>query len=186
MANGKFVALDLGAESGRGVAGFLTGRKLKLETLHRFPNLPFNILGTTHWDILFLFREMKEAVKVYRAKHGPMLDGIGVDTWGVDFGLLGKDGKLLENPVIYRDSRCDGMPEAVFRKVPKFDIYKATGIQFMQINSLYQFYSLVQKRKELLKQSDEFLFMPDLFNYFFTGRRSAEFTNVTTDRKSVV
>ncbi|MFQ6043666.1 MAG: rhamnulokinase family protein [Candidatus Poribacteria bacterium] len=176
----KFLAFDLGASSGRAVVGILENDRLKLDFIHRFPNRPVSILGTLYWDVLFLFDEMQRAMRIFSQKYGGFVEGIGVDTWGVDFGLIGRDGALLSNPVHYRDARTNGMMEEVFKRAPKEEIYFTTGIQFMQINTLYQLFSMVKSSSPLLKAASTLLMMPDLFNYFITGTKRTEFTNATT------
>jgi sugar (pentulose or hexulose) kinase len=178
----KFLAFDLGASSGRAVLGTLENDRLALEEIHRFTNGPVAVHGTLYWDVLRLFDEMQQAMSLYAHSHGSELSGIGVDTWGVDFGLLSRDGALLSNPVHYRDKRTDGMMEEVFKRVPREEVYNQTGIQFMQLNTLYQLFSLVLNKSPLLEVADTLLMMPDLFNYFLTGVKSAEFTEATTSQ----
>ena len=178
----KFLAFDLGASSGRAVLGTLENDKLVLEEIHRFTNGPIAIHGTLYWDVLKLFDEMQQAMSLYSHNHGRELSGIGVDTWGVDFGLLSRDDALLSNPVHYRDKRTDGMMEEVFKIVPREEVYNQTGIQFMQLNTLFQLFSMVLNKSPLLEVADTLLMMPDLFNYFLTGVKSAEFTEATTSQ----
>ncbi|MBM3237695.1 rhamnulokinase [Candidatus Poribacteria bacterium] len=178
----KFLAFDLGASSGRAVLGTLKNNRLVLEEIHRFTNGPVAVHGTLYWDVLRLFDEMQQAMSLYVHSHGRELSGIGVDTWGVDFGLLSRDGALISNPVHYRDKRTDGMMEEVFKRVPREEVYNQTGIQFMQLNTLYQLFSLVLNKSPLLEVADTLLMMPDLFNYFLTGAKSAEFTEATTSQ----
>ncbi|MFH1824738.1 MAG: rhamnulokinase family protein [Candidatus Firestonebacteria bacterium] len=180
MKEKKYLAFDLGAESGRAVIGFFNGKSLRLEVLHRFKNEPQMLGDTLYWDILSLFKEMKNSLKMFKSKYGNNLESIGVDTWGVDFGLIGKDGNLLSNPVHYRDKRTNGILKEAFKQVSKYEIYKKTGIQVMQINTLYQLLSLVITDSPLLKVSKKFLMIPDLFNYFFTGEKLCEWTDATT------
>lgn len=176
----KFLAIDLGAESGRGVVGIIDGKKLKLEEIYRFPNRTSYILGSLQWDVLYLFEEIKKTLKIYRKEYGGGLDSIGIDSWGVDFVLLDKNGKILANPYHYRDKRTDGMMEAVFKKVSREKIFELTGVQFIQINTLYQLFSM--KDSPLLKIADKFLMIADLFSYLFTGRKLQEFTLATTSQ----
>ena len=140
-----YLALDLGAESGRGLLGRFDGERLVLEEVHRFPNGPVRMLDTLHWDVPRLFDEMKTALGKAASGH-PGLDGVGVDTWGVDFGLVGRGDTLLGNPVHYRDPRTDGMMEAAFGLVPRERIYEITGLQFLPINTVYQLLALKTKR----------------------------------------
>src|SRR5271156_523080 len=131
----NYLALDLGAESGRGLLGRFDGQYLGIEEAHRFPNGPVRMLDTLYWDLPRLFDEIKRALGK-GASCGSGLDGVGVDTWGVDFGLIGRGETLLANPVHYRDARTEGMLEAAFRRVPRERIYEITGLQFMPFNTL--------------------------------------------------
>ena len=166
------LAVDLGAESGRVMAVHFDGVQLEFEELHRFPNIPVYVHGTLHWDILRLWNEIQAGIEK-GIKFQPA--SLGVDTWGVDFGLLDAQGQLLGNPVHYRDARTNGMMEAAFELVPKEEIFFRTGIQFIQLNTLYQMLSLVNAGSAMLDSAATFLTMPDLINYWLTG-----------DRKSVV
>ncbi|MBC8088502.1 MAG: rhamnulokinase [Phycisphaerae bacterium] len=171
----RYLAFDLGAESGRVVLGTLADGVLSIQELHRFANEPVNAGGTMHWDVLRLWHEMRRGLA-----SAPEVDGIGVDTWGVDFALLDEAGALLQNPVHYRDTRTDGIPEQVFEIVPRDEIYENTGVQFMQINTLFQVYALAQRHPDLLKAARHFVTIPDLLNYWLTGRITCEYTNATT------
>jgi rhamnulokinase len=176
----RMVALDLGAESGRAVVGSFDGGRLTLEDVHRFPNVPVMLAGTLQWDFLRLFGEVSAGLR--RAAAGGPLASVGVDTWGVDFGLLDARGRLLANPVHYRDRRTEGMPDRAFAVVPRDEIYAATGIQFMPINTLYQLYSMVLADDPLLRQADRLLMMGDLFHHFLAGGAVAEYTNASTSQ----
>ena len=179
-AKRKFLAFDLGAESGRAILGEFDGERLELKELHRFANGPVQVFSSLYWDGLRLFSEMKEGLRRYVQQHGARLDAIGIDTWGVDFGLLGRGDMLLENPHHYRDPRTDGMLETAFARVSRDRIFAATGAQFMKLNTLYQLLSLKQSNSPVLEAAETFLMMPDLFNFFFTGRKVCEFSNATT------
>ena len=174
------VAVDLGAESGRAVVGTFDGGRLTLEDVHRFPNVPVTLAGTLHWDFLRLFGEVTTGLR--RAAAGGPVASVGVDTWGVDFGLLDARGRLLANPVHYRDRRTEGMPDLAFAVVPRDEIYAATGIQFMPINTLYQLFSMVRAGDPLLDQADRLLMMADLFHHFLAGTAVAEYTNASTSQ----
>jgi rhamnulokinase len=176
----QLVTFDLGAESGRAILGSFDGDRLTLEEVYRFPNGPVNILGNLHWDVLRLFSEIKQGLALCAQRSGGRLAAIGLDTWGVDFALLDRNDSLLGNPYHYRDRRTDGMMEEAFRLIPRQEIFAETGIQFMQINSLFQLFSMVVHRSPLLEVAETFLMMPDLFNFWLTGRKVCEFTDATT------
>src|SRR5437899_7849982 len=177
----KLLAFDLGAESGRGVLGLFDGSRLRLEVVHRFPNGPVRTLDTLHWDVLRLWGEMLVGLRKAVADRGA-IDALGVDTWGVDFALLGRGGALLGNPRHYRDPHTEGILELAFQKVPKADIYRRTGLQFLRFNTLFQLLALQRDRSPLLDAAETLLFMPDLFHYFFTGIKCNEFSNATTSQ----
>ncbi|MBV9443926.1 MAG: rhamnulokinase [Acidobacteriaceae bacterium] len=176
-----YLALDLGAESGRAILSTLEGGKIELNELHRFPNTPVHLHTGTYWDTLRLFHEICEGIRA-GAKAVDELDGIAVDTWGVDFGLLGSDGELLHSPRHYRDSRNVGISQRVFETVPRSEVFRQTGIQIMEINSLYQLYALQRDSPDLVGIATKLLFMPDLFNYFLTGTYAAERTIASTSQ----
>lgn len=175
----KFLALDLGAESGRGVIGTISEGKLELAEVYRFPNGPVQVLDTLYWDTLRLWAEIKHTV-AQGVKRSGTLASIGIDTWGLDFGLLGRNDCLLGCPVHYRDPRTNGIFGKAFGIVPREQIFEHTGIQFMQINSLYQLLAMKLENSPILEQAETLLMMPDLFNFWFTGRKAVEFTNATT------
>ncbi len=175
----NYLALDLGAESGRGLLGRFDGNQLTLDEIHRFPNGPVKLLDTLYWDLPRLFGEIKMAVaKVVNSRS--TLDGIGVDTWGVDFGLVGRGDTLLGNPVHYRDVRTEGMLEAAFARIPRERIYEITGLQFLPFNTVYQLLALRQVRSPLLDVAETLLMMPDLFGWLLTGERAGERTDAST------
>ena len=182
MAISKYLAIDLGAESGRAIVGIFDGQKIKLEEVHRFPNKQVKIFAGSYWNVFSLFEEIKKGLSLAVEKGHGDIESIGIDTWGVDFGLLDKEGKLLEMPHTYRDNRTDGMPEKVYEKISSDEIYGITGIQLMQINSIYQLYSLKLSNEELLNSCDKILFMPDLFNYLLTGEMKSEYTIASTSQ----
>ncbi|HYP08841.1 MAG TPA: rhamnulokinase family protein [Bryobacteraceae bacterium] len=171
----RYVAFDLGAESGRALLATLEKDALAIQELHRFPNEPVSAGGAMHWDILRLWHEMKRGLAL-----APEIDSVGVDTWGVDFALLDDAGALMQNPIHYRDPRTDGVPERVFEIVSPDEIYENTGVQFMQINTLFQMYALVRKHPDLVRAARHFLTIPDLLNYWLTGQITCEYTNATT------
>ena len=175
----NFAAIDLGAESGRVILGTVSDRKLELTDLHRFPNGAVRTGDELHWDVLRLWSEMKQGV-AKAAREAGELRGIGIDTWGVDFGLLAAGDTLLGNPFHYRDARTNGMLDKAFSIVPREQIFEATGIQFMQFNSVFQLLSMKLAGSPLLEMAETLLMIPDLFNFWFTGRKCCEFTNATT------
>jgi rhamnulokinase len=180
MSAEHFLAFDLGAESGRAMLGSLEGERLSMQEVHRFSNGPVHVRGHLHWDVLRIWSEMLQGLRQAAARSQGSLSGLGVDTWGVDFGLLDAAGHLIGNPYHYRDSRTDGMMEAAFARAPRQEIYRQTGIQFMQLNSLYQLLSMRLMNDPALECASTFLTMPDLFNYWLTGRKANEFTIATT------
>jgi rhamnulokinase len=177
MTSKNFVALDLGAESGRAVVGQFKGRQLALYEVHRFRNGPVRVAGHLHWDVLRLFDEIQNGLQLAAKQYGDVAS-LGVDTWGVDFGLLDRTGTLIGNPYHYRDHRTDGVMEQVFARVPRAEVFAATGIQFMQLNTLYQLYAMAGT--PALDIAQTLLMMPDLFNYWLTGEKVSEFTIATT------
>ncbi|HBT46837.1 MAG TPA: rhamnulokinase [Peptococcaceae bacterium] len=176
----RYLAFDLGAESGRAIVGALKDGRLTLEEIYRFPNEPVRVPDGLHWDVLRLFHEMKEGLRRAAARYGKALKSMAVDTWGVDFALLGEKDILLGNPYHYRDRRTEGVMEEAFKVVPKEEIFAQTGIQFLPFNSLYQLLACRQQQPALLGQAQTMLMIPDLFNFFFTGVKAGEFTNATT------
>lgn len=177
MSEKTVLSVDLGAESGRVMAVHFDGRQLKTEERHRFLNRTVVLNNTLYWDFLRLWGDILDGIDGARTLKPSSL---GVDTWGVDFGLLDIQGNLISTPVHYRDKRTDGMMETAFRKIDRTAIFEKTGIQFMQINTLYQLLSLVENNSPLLSIADTFLTVPDLINYWLTGRKVCEFTNATT------
>jgi rhamnulokinase len=172
-----YLAFDLGAESGRAVLGHLQSGILTTEEVHRFPNEPVEYRSSLHWDVPRLWFEIRKALS---GLENQTLAGIGIDAWGVDYALLGERGALLENPYHYRDRRTEGMMEEVFRKVPCGEIYRATGIQFMAINTLFQLFAARRYTPSILAAAKQLLTIPDLFNYWLSGNAVCEFTNATT------
>jgi rhamnulokinase len=178
----RFLAIDLGAESGRAMLGTLDGGKLTLDELHRFPNAPVRLPTGLYWDTLRLFHEIRHALSICGRERKITLDGIGIDTWGVDFALLGGDGALVDNPRHYRDSRNNGMLEKTFAVVPREEIFAETGIQFMVINTLYQLHAMKLAGAPALQTASKLLFTPDLFNYWLTGEMRAEMSIASTSQ----
>jgi rhamnulokinase len=172
-----YLAFDFGAESGRAVLAHLQSGILTIEEVHRFANEPVEYGGSLHWDVARLWFEVRKALARLSEVE---LAGIGVDAWGVDYALLGEGGELLENPYHYRDRRNDGVVEEVIGKLGKEEIYAATGIQFMPINTLYQLFAAQRQTPKVLAAAKYLLTIPDLFNYWLTGNAVCEFTNATT------
>lgn len=180
--NANYIAVDLGAESGRVMLGRVADGKLSLEQVHRFANGPIQEQDSLRWDFDRLMTEIKTGIGLAAKKADSPVKGIGVDTWGVDFGLLGADGRLLEKPYHYRDSRTNGMMDNAFAKMPKREVYENTGIQFMQLNSLYQLLAMRLTNPDTLAKADKLLFMADLFSYFLCGRPFGEYTLASTSQ----
>jgi rhamnulokinase len=180
MAERVYLAVDLGAESGRVIAGTLNDGRVSLEEVHRFANHLVNVAGTRRWDVLRLWTDIQDGLALAGKKYGDRIVSVGVDTWGVDYVLLSKSGEILGMPYNYRDPRTTGMLEHAFTKVPKADIFAQSGVQFMEINTLYQVISMQLKDPELMAHADRFLMMPDFFHWLLCGSRVVEFTNATT------
>ena len=172
----EVLAIDVGAESGRVMRVGFDGRRFAIEELHRFPNVPVMAGGTLYWDVLRLWGDIQSGIDAA----GPGMAGLGIDTWGCDYALLDGDGQLLGNPVHYRDSRNEGMSERVFEQVPARTVYERTGIQILPANTLFQLAAMARANPRQLAAAETFLPFPQLFNYWMTGDRSAEFTHVST------
>ena len=180
MARHVALAVDLGASGGRVVAGGFDGRLLELEEVHRFDNGPVTMAGRLIWDLPRLWQEVSLGLRAAAARHGRAVSSVGVDTWGVDFSFLAADGDLLANPVCYRDARTRGMLAATTAAVPREEIFAATGLQFMEINSLYQLMALKHAESRVLAAADRLLMIPDLFHWLLSGVASNERTNAST------
>src|SRR5262245_19622034 len=177
----KFLAFDLGAESGRGVLGLFDGQRVALEVIHRFPNGPVRALEAMHWDVLRLHAEMLAGMRIAAGKVGAV-DSVGLDTWGVDFALLGKDGSLLGNPRHYRDPHTETIMDAAFARVPRAEVFRQTGIQFMRFNTLFQLLAMQRDGSAALESARHLLFIPDLFHYWWTGIKVNELTDASTSQ----
>lgn len=177
-----FLTIDLGAESGRAVGGVFDGKRLRLEELHRFPNGAVSVGGELHWDVLRLYGGIKDGIARAVTRYGKSIASIGVDTWGVDYCLLDKRGSLLGNPFHYRDGRTRGMEEEANRRLPRRKIYEQTGIQFMFFNTLLQVLSESVHKAPALAVADRLLFIPDLINYWLTGKKVNERTIASTSQ----
>jgi rhamnulokinase len=178
----RFLAFDLGAESGRAMLGTLDRGRLELEELHRFPNQPVRLPDGLYWDTFRLFHEMREGLRIAGRGRGLALDGIGVDTWGVDYGLVDGRGELVVNPRHYRDARNAGMFEKTFAVMPRAEIFRHTGLQFMELNSLFQLHAVKLSGSPGLAAAERLLFMPDLFNYWLCGVQKNELTIASTSQ----
>ncbi len=178
-----FLAFDLGAESGRVILGTLDKQELSLKEVYRFPNGYVSIHGRLYWNIYTIFTEFSRALAVCSHQYTNRIDSLAFDTWGVDFGLLSKEGLLLSNPFSYRDPFTNGMVETFSKQVMPLDkLYQLTGIQTMQINTLFQIYALKRSNSTLLSTASDLLFMPDLLNYFFTGEKKTEYSIASTSQ----
>ncbi|MGO9640346.1 MAG: rhamnulokinase [Candidatus Acidiferrales bacterium] len=175
-----YLALDLGAESGRAIVGRLRSGRLSIEEIRRFRNEPVRYNGGLHWDAPRLWHEMQQALASVGSHGIERIDAIAVDTWGVDYALLGENGALLENPFHYRDARNDGVMERVRKALTPEYIYRITGIQFLPFNTLYQLCAAAQATPKLLAFARHFVTMPDLFHFWMTGRIGCEYTNAST------
>lgn len=177
-----FFAVDLGATSGRTIAGTLAGGKVRLEELTRFPNNLIETGGHFYWDIYALYFEIIKGLKT-AARRGLQIESIGIDTWGVDFVCVGDDGALLRNPLSYRDPHTFGAMEEYFETaVPKEDVYQATGIQFMNFNSLFQLYVMKRDGNTALRHAKKILFVPDALSWMLTGEAVCEYTIASTSQ----
>lgn len=180
MAKLKMLAIDLGASSGRGIVGTFDGKKLTLEENHRFPNEPVTVAGTFTWDMLRIFHEIKNSIRKCALSEDKDISSIGIDTWGVDFGLIDKTGRLMANPVHYRDTRTEGIIEYADKFVPRSELYNTTGLQFLNFNSVYQILASMRDEPVYINNADKLLFTPDLLNYFLTGVMRTEYTIAST------
>jgi rhamnulokinase len=180
MPQRAYLAIDLGASSGRHVAGLFDGKMLSLAEIHRFANGPTAAAGHLYWDVLALWGHVLDGLRAAAARHPGQITSVGVDTWGVDFALLGRGDELLANPVHYRDSRTDGLLERAFQIVPRDRIFAETGLQFMQFNTLYQLWAMQLAGSSVLDAAERMLMMPDVFHWLLTGEKSNEQTNATT------
>ncbi len=182
MKKVKMLAIDLGASSGRGIVGTFDGKRFTLEENHRFPNEPVMVAGQFTWDILRILHEIKTSIRNCANSEDRDIASIGIDTWGVDFGFLDKKGHLIGNPVHYRDVRTVGMPAVSTSIVSAEEVYGITGIQVLELNSLYQLLAVQKDTPELFDIASDMLFVPDLLNYFLTGKKQTEYTIASTSQ----
>jgi rhamnulokinase len=179
-SNNVFLAVDMGASSGRHVAGLFDGDQLKLEEIHRFDNGPVAVGDRLHWDLLHQWDNIQQGLRAAASQFGDRVRSVGVDTWGVDFGLLGRGDELLGNPVHYRDARTEGMIERATKIVPRDEIFAQSGLQFMRFNTLYQLLAMRLANSPVLEAAESLLMMPDLFHWLLTGVKANEYTDATT------
>lgn len=178
----KYIGIDLGASSGRAIVGILESKLLKLDEVYRFSNGGIQLFDSLYWDTLRLFEEIKNGLKMCVEKYGPNFDGIGIDSWGVDFVLLDCNNELVGLNHHYRDKRTDGMVDEMFKVVRKEEIFNQTGIQFMPINSSTQLFSMVKSKSPQLTVTKKFLMIADYFNFLLSGKISSEYTLATTSQ----
>lgn len=182
MNHDSFLAFDIGAESGRALLGTLEKEEIRVKEICRFQNKMISKGGRVYWDVHHLFEEITKGIReCVRENKGPVFS-IGIDTWGVDFGLFDKRGHLLLLPFAYRDKRNKKAMEEFLEKIPPKQVYNLTGIQFLQFNSLFQLHALRTQNPEIITKAKDLLFMPDIFNYFLTGEMATEFSYATTSQ----
>jgi len=177
----NYIAADFGASNGRIIVGKYNGSRLDLKEVHRFDNRPVYVNETLYWDVLSLFSELKNGISKALNKSNK-ISSIGIDTWGSDFGLLDRNKELLSNPVHYRDRRTIGISDKVFRLISREELYRRTGVQVLELNTVFQLYSLVLKESVILSNANYLLLMGDLLNYFLTGNIFCEYTNATVSQ----
>ncbi len=182
MAAQVYLAVDLGAESGRIMAGLWSGKRLVFEEVHRFPNGPVTIAGSLRWDVLRLWGEIQNGLGLAARRYGKSIVSVGADAWGVDYVLLDRQGEMLGHPFHYRDVRTEGMPERAFRQVPRAEIFAQTGLQFLPFNTLFQLLAAARRDPALLERADCLLFIPDFIHWALCGSRVSEFTIASTSQ----
>jgi rhamnulokinase len=173
------VAVDLGAQSGRVALGRFDGERLSVTDVHRFANVPVRTRGTLHWDVLRLYEGVLEGLRA-TTRDGVHVDSIGVDSWAVDFGLIDRRGRLIQNPVHYRDARRASSVDRVLALVPARELYERTGIQLLPINTIFELAAMAAEGDPALEIAQHLLLIPDLFHFWLAGARVTEFTNATT------
>jgi len=174
------LAVDLGASGGRVLAGRFSGRRLALDEVYRFTNGPITANGTMFWDVLRLWEDVQTGLMAAGEGYGASVASVGADTWGVDYALLGRNDELLANPVHYRDKRTVGMMEAAFDVMPRREIFDATGLQFMELNTLYQLFAQRRAESVTLEMAERLLLMPDIFHWLLSGEKANERTHAST------
>src|SRR5919199_499349 len=182
MTATTFLALDLGAESGRAMSGSFDGTRLAVEEIYRFPNRPVQVHDGLHWDVLALYAGILDGLAAQVARSGPSLRGVGIDAWGVDFALLAADDTLAGLPYHYRDRRTRGMLQAALQRLSREEIFSYTGVQFMELNTLYQLLAMRRSGAPALNYATTLLLMPDLFNFWLCGHKASEWTIASTSQ----
>ncbi len=182
MPHSQYLAFDIGAESGRAMLGTLVDGQLTIQQISRFANGMLEVNGHLHWNIYRLFEEIKTALQACAAQHTDKPASLAIDTWAVDFGLVGREGDILGLPFAYRDHRTAGMMEEMFKMVPQQRLYQLTGIQMLPFNTIFQLLAMARSRSSLLQIAQHLLFIPDLLNYLLTGEKKSEFTLATTSQ----
>jgi rhamnulokinase len=173
-------AFDLGASGGKVILGAFDGERVSLSEVYRFSNNPILLGDHIYWDFLRLFEEVKKGLQLVHKLTGGQIASVAIDAWGCDYALLDRYDHLIENPYSYRDPRTHGMMEKAFQRMPRAEIYARTGVQFMQLNTVFQLLAMASAYPETLDRAGTFLMIPDLFNYYLTGKKVCEFTNTTT------
>jgi rhamnulokinase len=182
MTEKAYLAIDIGASGGRHLLGLFDGSRLRLEEVYRFENGPVEANGHLHWDLLAQWTHVRQGLRAAGSRKGAAIASVGVDTWGVDFGLLGRGDELLGNPYHYRDSRTNGILEKAFQIAPREEVFRHTGLQFMQFNTLFQLLAMKLTNSSALDAAESMLMMPDLFHWLLTGVKSNEATNASTSQ----
>lgn len=176
----NLMAMDFGASNGRGVLGRFDGKKITMEEIHRFPNYYVPVNGLSHWDTLYLFEQIRNSLALYRTNFGTHLDGIGVDTWGVDYGLLDKNGQICGYPISYRDATDETMHQFFNRVMDAQTLFERTGLSANNYNTIYQLYARLQRQDSALETAKHLLLLPDLFAYLLSGELGSEYTMAMT------
>lgn len=177
---GSVIAIDLGASNGRLILTHFKQGRIETKELQRFLNLPIKKANHLFWDISSIIKEIKIGLKKYVNKYGPLIDGIGIDTWGVDFGLLSDNGTLLENPYSYQDTHTVNVMETIHQRMTMKELFRRTGVESAPINTIYQLYSILKERPDLIKKTHSIVTLPSLIIYLLTGQKSNEFTHAST------
>ncbi|HHU97029.1 MAG: rhamnulokinase family protein [Bacteroidota bacterium] len=184
MNNGKltsFLAIDLGASSGRAIFGAIRNGQLEMNEINRFPNPMIDVNSRLYWDLFYLYQQIIESLQIVKSNQTPIAS-LGIDTWGVDFVCFGKDGEPLRSPYSYRNTNTFGAPERFFAKMPREEVYRRTGIQIMNINTLFQLDTMLEEESSIYPVIDKVLFMPDALSYMLTGQMVTEYTIASTSQ----